>query len=738
MNFFARRPAALCAAIALVISLVSAYLGAVGRIALLIGITVVSVGATIYFRRKPEHKVAELDGYIFSILAGIMSVMLLFTSIALYDFNVGKCEKYAAESSEHDIRAIIVDVKTETDWYTSYEISLKAIDGKGSFESGLMICEGEYGHQIGDELVCKVNFVSLDELYANYGMDKYDLIVKGTHFSCRPTESVNKVKESVTLQTLISKLRKEIGAAVSIFCDSKTAAIVKALLLSERDELGILRRDMSRSGVSHLLALSGMHLSVICGMIDLLANKFKIHKYVRMTLQIIGAVIMLVLSAFTYSLLRAAVMLILLNISRMTFHDRDPLTALFLSAWIIAFIDPSSLVDVGFEMSFAATLGVLLSVNAERPIRIKLRKITKKNVKVALVRDMCFSVITCIGAMFGVFMLQWLHFGEISLFSLPATIIFSPIFSAMLWLIVPYAAASLLNMGRLATVIGGLIAPLADLTRAISSAMSKCHAVISLRYRFVPIFVILFIIAVIIIRKHKNIGYIKVLGIFTVFAVAYVGTVGIYDSYRKGNNELYFVNYKTNDAALIYSGGRCMLIDISSGSSPMMNCVSEKMNISCMTEIDTLMLTHLHRSHAVMLTQLCSNMLVRRVLIPVPSSEYEIAASYAVNEAAQKVGAVVEYYPSENALIEYENISIGLPYIGKLKRSTHELIGIYFDLGARNIFYSGSSVWETEYDINADTIVVGTHGPKVKTDPSFDVPEILPIYDAKFNVRMKK
>lgn len=734
MELFSRRPAALSAAVALIIALIYAYLNFVGRILLIIGILILFSVSVVYFKRRPEKKIAMISGLSFSLFAFSMTALLIMSSVALYDFNVGRGEKYSNEGTEHLVKAVIFGVKNQTDWYASYEVSLESTDGKASFDRGLLICEGAYGYGIGDEISCYVNFVSLDEIYADYGTDRYDLISKGIHFACEPTKEITLLGNKITIRTLLSEFRLKLGASISIFCEHESAALVKALLLSDRDDIGLLRRDMSRLGVSHLLALSGLHLSIICGMIEFVTKRLKFSKLARVSCQIIGAFVFLAISGFPYSLLRASLMLLLLNFARITGHDRDSVTILFLTGWIIALFDPSALIDIGFELSFFATLGVVLTLNDETHIRRKLRKFTKKHISVALVRDFVFSILMSPGALLFVIPLQWIHFGELSLMSVFATLMFTPLFTVLLWIAVPYAAAAYFNLSVIASFLAGLIKPIVDLISNTASEMSKFRVCVSLNYKFVPIFILLFVAAIMLTERFSTYGQIKLIGLFAVFFVGYIGTVGIYENIRAESNELYFVNSKTNDSAVVYSGGKCLVVDISSGSSLVMNRTVEKMKQNCITEVDTFMFTHLHRSHAVMFTKLCQNMLVHRVLIPTPESEYEKAAAYAIEYAACKAGTEVEYYSRFDYAIDYENVEITLKDFGKLKRSTHELIAIDFCLGEKSIFYSGASVWEKDIDFTADAVVIGTHGPKIKSDPIFDIPEVFYSDDAYFKV----
>ena len=145
--------------------------------------------------------------------------------------------------------------------------------------------------------------------------------------------------------------------------DSVTASMVEALTIGRREGLSRqLRADYSTAGVSHVLALSGMHLHLLIALLNLLIFSFLSYGHRRFAML---AVIPL-LWMFTYvagappSLVRAAVMATFLQIGFACGRVYFVLNALALAAIVMLTYDPLVLHNVGFQLSFLSMLGVAL------------------------------------------------------------------------------------------------------------------------------------------------------------------------------------------------------------------------------------------------------------------------------------------------------------------------------------------------------------------------------------------
>lgn len=173
-------------------------------------------------------------------------------------------------------------------------------------------------------------------------------------------------------------------------------AVVNAMALGDKSAISSqLKYLYSHTGASYVLALSGMHLTIIYFILswlvmrtmlwlyvlpELLWEKLPVENSVRLRriiksflrLQpseqlyrnIISFAILLIIWLYVIlvgmspSVVRSAVMLSIYGISRMLFRKHDVITVLALTAFLTLMISPLSLFDVGFQMSYLAVLGI--------------------------------------------------------------------------------------------------------------------------------------------------------------------------------------------------------------------------------------------------------------------------------------------------------------------------------------------------------------------------------------------
>lgn len=150
-------------------------------------------------------------------------------------------------------------------------------------------------------------------------------------------------------------LCEKIDAVFSPEC----ASVLKGVLLGDKSDLSSETEENFRnSGLSHVLAVSGLHLTMITMLLGMLFRK--VPRIIK--LPILGAVVI----AFAFvtglpaSVVRAATMLLMLYIGDLIYAEADGLTSLSLAALLLFAFNPNCIYDTGFVLSFSATLGIIL------------------------------------------------------------------------------------------------------------------------------------------------------------------------------------------------------------------------------------------------------------------------------------------------------------------------------------------------------------------------------------------
>ncbi len=140
-----------------------------------------------------------------------------------------------------------------------------------------------------------------------------------------------------------------------------TKEFLKGIILADRTEMdAVTVKDFNRSGLVHLLAISGTHIVIIFGLFYFLmihSIPLKFRKY-AVILSLVFIWLFALFIGFGNSVLRSCIMLSVYFIFILLQRKPDLLHSLALSAFIILIIDTQQLFDVGFQLSFLAVLGI--------------------------------------------------------------------------------------------------------------------------------------------------------------------------------------------------------------------------------------------------------------------------------------------------------------------------------------------------------------------------------------------
>lgn len=141
-----------------------------------------------------------------------------------------------------------------------------------------------------------------------------------------------------------------------------SASIIKSMILGNSDDIPYsLKSKYNDTGTSHIFAISGLHI----GILSLLIIKLtKTKGFLLRTLSpVIPIIFYILLSGCHLSSIRSGIMLLILVLSKLSLRKSDLLNTLFLTGFIIVISNVYAIMDIGFCMSFLATLGIILFSN---------------------------------------------------------------------------------------------------------------------------------------------------------------------------------------------------------------------------------------------------------------------------------------------------------------------------------------------------------------------------------------
>ena len=179
-----------------------------------------------------------------------------------------------------------------------------------------------------------------------------------------------------------------------------------------------MQEDFRDSNLSHILAVSGANVSYIIVSITYIFNKMCLRKRLSKIISIILLILFMLLTGCTSSVNRACIMAILMLIAELLYRKSDVYNNLAISALILLIINPYSLLDIGFQLSYMGTIGIVF-------LHDKIGNFIKINNKIVKYFFEMIAVTTC--ANLAIIPIMMFHFNTISLTFYFSNIIVGPI-----------------------------------------------------------------------------------------------------------------------------------------------------------------------------------------------------------------------------------------------------------------------------------------------------------------------
>lgn len=139
----------------------------------------------------------------------------------------------------------------------------------------------------------------------------------------------------------------------------ENADIAYALLTGDRFPLDELKVEIFKnSGIIHLLAVSGLHVGVLSGVLLFFVKRLRLPVVWELLLCLLPLALYVYVCGFSPSIVRATLMFICVYVSKLLHGRYDLLTSLGWAAVIILAFEPLYLYDVGFQLSFLSVYGI--------------------------------------------------------------------------------------------------------------------------------------------------------------------------------------------------------------------------------------------------------------------------------------------------------------------------------------------------------------------------------------------
>ncbi len=503
----------------------------------------------------------------------------------------------------------------------------------------------------GDELRCTLRFRSAR---VRYGEESDSLTAKGIFLrgTLKGEAEITGRWKYARLYAPLYWKEKLLELCAALF-PTDTAAFQQALLTGDKSELYEnyeLHTALTRAGLMHVVAVSGMHVSFLVGFLSLLVGNKRLLALLATPFLLLFAA----LTGFSPSVCRAVFMQFVLLTAPLVKREADSPTSLSLALALLLCVNPCSAGSVSLQLSFASTAGILLCGNAL--LERMNAALPTRGIVGRILRPGLSAVATSFAAMVFTLPLMALHFGSVS--------VVAPLTNALcLWLI------SFLFVGGFLTIgLGALFPALGTLLGAVLSwgdrfvffvaqglsalPFAAVYTVNPVYRRWLLLSYGLFAFFLLKGRlEKKEAPLLRPLALSLLCLCLALGSV----RFRRngGGMTVSAIDVGQGACTLIEQGNTAVMIDCG-GTNTLANAGDTAAAYTLSrgrSELSALVLTHLHRDHANGVEKLMSLVKVQKLYLP---RNQEAEAEAAILAAAGRHGTEVVYVERELKLCAEE------------------------------------------------------------------------------------
>ncbi len=294
-------------------------------------------------------------------------------------------------SGKVEIEGIVVSEPIINEYNKTYELKVHKINNKkiSPKKFSFIVDKKQKDLEYGACIYCTGEYIKPNSRrnFKGFSYENY-LKTKKNYGTIRAIEkSKTKYKNRISIVRRLSyRLKMKIINSTGTIFTKEEEGVVLGIILGNTENITDETKDVfSGSSLSHLLAVSGAHISyIVLGLITFF-RKLRITKKINYILTAILLIFYLFVIGFTASATRAVIMTIFLLLQIVFCRKQDLATTISFSLCIILLENPYKILDVGLLLSYLGTLGIIIIFNK---IKSKDKKMMDK------LKDMCILTIS--------------------------------------------------------------------------------------------------------------------------------------------------------------------------------------------------------------------------------------------------------------------------------------------------------------------------------------------------------
>ena len=529
--------------------------------------------------------------------------------------------------------------------------------------------------ELGDKVVVKGKYTLPKKATIPNNFDYQKYLYNNHIFYIMYAEELKIIKKN---QNITFKIKKYILDKTSNYTNN---GYLNAFIIGDKTDLEFYE-TYQNNGISHLFALSGMHISMLSLIIYKLVNKFK-HKDL---IVIMFLLFYITLTNFSASILRTIIFFIILKLNKKLDLNISTKNTLLITLFIIMIYNPLIVFDIGFQYSGLVTFGLIVST-----------KYYKKNYFYNL------FITSFIALLFSVPITLYNNY-ELNLLSILNNLINVPLITFVI-----YPLSLLTFLLKFMEPIYNLIINLLEFINNISSIFSLNIIVPKVHIIFYLIYYLLIYLYI----ESNNKKYILI-------ACLYLLSFKL-KPFIDRNNYVYYLDVGQGDSSLIIYNDNVVMNDTGGTSNYNVSsgCIKLLKSLGY-SHIDYLILTHGDFDHMGDSIYLINNYKVKNVVLN--NDDFNELETNLIKELKNKK---IKYYQNVEKMPISNNI-ITILNTEEYDNENDNSNVIYIELNNYKFMFMGDAGVDKEKDIlerynisNIDVLKVGHHGSKTSSSKSF-------------------
>lgn len=633
-------------------------------------------------------------------------------------------------NNEVDITGSVTELRSRTSYSSSYKVRVCSINGNATDLLFLLDCEGQTLRR-GERFSCRAVLCPFSEMsagfpekavYRSQGM-RARLVLCEDSLECLGMEAPS-------LFFVFADMRDGTVSRFASYLSDRGAALFSGAFagdrsyISDSDSLSVLR-----SGASHLLAVSGMHLSVVVGVLWFFLSKMGVGVRVRSLSVVLLALIYALFTGFSPSAVRSLIMLSFTYIGASLGKEGDGLTSLSVAVMLMLSISPNLLFSASLWLSVSATLGILLV----SPVINELMPHRHRSMISDVLRDDAYTLPLRMVLFIYRTLREWLRMIPVTLLSSVICGVGACVFS------VPFSLAFFGNVSYAAIPCGILLSFVITLTLTLGPVVLVfCHipfvadaasllgeafftitqffssidgVYINAKYASVYCVIFLFASAVLICSvrcdSKKPVLYLCICCYVLTFVCSEISERVEYSS-----------------AGIVYTEGDCLMlrgdeglcaVDMGGGSISALRRSLSQSDILRENDISAFVFTQISSKHEQLVQYLVTNYHVDTLYFPHSPSDDVSERLLAAEKTAEEYSVSVSYYSyGQKLLADGVRVEVSVPVY--LRRSIRPIYYISVDKDGTSALWLSSAFFEGGrtggiYDRYYDCVILGSSGP---------------------------